>query len=290
MNEISSIDELLTSKSVSPSEIKLEVDPEPSILTNEDENQESDSSESESYDLSDNEESESDNENESETLSNVDDYGNPKENKTYTEEELNERINKAIRDRLARIKTNGQESPIEHVQKNKDEGEADWEQQLERFIEDKVSRMGQKQAKEQQRQQEAELESQFRDKFAQGMQRFSDFNEVVENQPVSDAMTLALRGVNDPAAFIYAASKRHPDELQRISKLNPYSQMIEMGRLEERMRKSPVTTKTPKPLSKIKEDSNIPTKKQTKRPDDDIDALLAQSDAKRKSLLLQKRR
>jgi hypothetical protein len=121
------------------------------------------------------------------------------------------------------------------------------------------------------------------------MGRFGDFHDVVGSQPVTDAMTLALRGVSDPAAFIYAASKRHPAELQRISQIkDPYSQIVEMGKLEERMKKQPVQTKAPRPIGRNTEDAPmVTTKKKSTEPS--IEELIAQSEKKKMSMMKQKR-
>jgi hypothetical protein len=101
-------------------------------------------------------------------------------------------------------------------------------------------------------------------------------------------MTYALRGLSDPAAFIYAASKRHPQELARISQIaDPAAQIMEMGRLEERMRKAPVGTKAPKPISKTRDEGGLPA--QAKKKEQTIEDLIAHSDAKRRAQLQQKR-
>ncbi len=114
------------------------------------------------------------------------------------------------------------------------------------------------------------------------MDRFTDFREVVGSQPIDDAMTLALRGMGDPSAFIYAASKRHPQEIERIAKLpDPYARMVEMGKLEERMRRNKPSTKAPRPLGRTKEDAT--TKVTPKQKDTTGDDLLAKADAKRLS-------
>ncbi len=141
-------------------------------------------------------------------------------------------------------------------------------------------------ATDQQRQererQEHRAQQEFAQKFTKGMERFGDFREIVGAQPIDDAMTLSLRAMNDPTAFIYAASKRHPKELERISKLpDPYARMVEMGRLEERMRKNKPTTKTPRPLGRTKED--VVMKPVVKEKDTSGDDLLAKADAKRLS-------
>jgi hypothetical protein len=224
-----------------------------------------------------------------------DDYGNAKTPpKTYTEEEVNERINKAIRERLARGNNQGQQPTQQQVAQQAQEFEYNpdstesWEGQLEKFVEKTVSKIGQKQAQQQQQARDEAHQAEFEDKFTRGMGRFSDFRDVVGAQPVTDPMTYALRGMADPAAFIYAASKRQPAELQRIANISdPAVQIMEMGRLEERMRKAAPGTKAPKPISKTREDGSMPVN--TKKKEQSIEDLIAKSDAKRKAQLNQKR-
>ncbi len=225
----------------------------------------------------------------------IDDYGNPKAApRTYTEEEVNERINKAVRDRLARER--GNQTPAEQAatQAKAAEFEYDpdskesWQSQLEQFVEKTVSKMGQKEAQRKQQERDMQAQQEFQERFTNGMDRFGDFKEVVGAQPISDPMTYALRGMKDPAAFIYAASKRAPQEIQRISRLeDPYAQMVEMGKLEERMRKQPMTTKAPRPVTRTTEDlSSAPQKKKT---EPSIEDLIAHADAKRRAQLTSRR-
>lgn len=224
-----------------------------------------------------------------------DDYGNTKTPpKTYTEEEVNERINKAVRERLARANNQNQQPTQQQVAQQAQgfeynpDSEESWEGQLEKFVEKTVSKISQKQAQQQQQVKDEQVQAEFEDKFTRGMNRFSDFRDVVGSQPVTDPMTYALRGLPDPAAFIYAASKRHPQELSRISQIqDPAAQIMEMGRLEERMRKAAPTTKAPKPVSRSQNDSSLPTK--AKKTEPSIEDLIAKSDAKRKQQLNQKR-
>jgi hypothetical protein len=225
-----------------------------------------------------------------------DDYGNTKTpSKTYTEEEVNERINKAIRERLARGNNQNQQQPTQQQVAQQAQGfdynpdsEESWEIQLEKFVEKTVSKIGQKQAQQQQQERDQAHQAEFEDKFTRGMSRFSDFREVVASQPVTDPMTYALRGLTDPAAFIYAASKRHPTELARISQIaDPAVQIMEMGRLEERMRKSAPGTKAPRPVSKSRDDASMPSPQKKKEPS--IEDLIAKADAKKKALFNQKR-
>jgi len=225
-----------------------------------------------------------------------DDYGNPKAKpRTYTEDEVNERINKAVRERLARGNNNNNAAQQQQVQQQaKDfeynpDAEGNWQQQLEAFVEHTVSKMSQKEASRQQQYREEQAQAEFQDKFTQGMSKFNDFREVVGSQPVTDPMTIALRGMKDPASFIYAASKRNPQELQRISQLpDPVMQMVEMGKLEERMRKTAAGTKAPKPISRTREDAGLPIKDK-KNSEPSIEEMIANADKKRMAQLKQRR-
>jgi len=228
----------------------------------------------------------------------IDDYGNEKASpRTYTEDELNERINHAVRDRLARAeRNNGQQTQPtqQQVQQATSQGfeynaesNESWQQQLEQFVEQTVSRMGQRQTQQAHQQREQQEQAAFEDKFRQGMGKFQDFTQVVAHHPVTDAMTMALRGVSDPAAFLYAAAKREPKELERISQIrDPYTQIAEMGKLEERMKKGKPASKTPKPIGRTQEDLAIPHKS-SKQPS--LEELIAKDAAKRLALQKQRR-
>ncbi len=163
-----------------------------------------------------------------------DDYGNTKKPpRTFTEEEVNE----MFRQRNKNKSLEEQEylkKQMNLAQSNKDfeynpDSEESWEGQLEKFVEKTFSKISQKEAQKQQQARDEAHHAEFVDKFNQGMSRFSDFKEVVSSQPITDPMTYALRGMNNPAAFIYAASKRHPQELERISRIaDPAAQIMEI--------------------------------------------------------------
>lgn len=160
--------------------------------------------------------------------------------------------------------------------------ESTWQQQLKDFVKQTVNSMHSDEQQKTRAVQEQNAQREFQQKFTKGMDRFTDFREVVGNQPIDDAMTLSLRGMADPSAFIYAASKRHPQEIQRIAKLpDPYVRMVEMGKLEERMRRNKPSTKTPRPLGRTKEDAT--SKVTPKQKDTTGDDLLAKADVKRLS-------
>jgi hypothetical protein len=93
-------------------------------------------------------------------------------------------------------------------------------------------------------------------------------------------MTLATRAMADPAAFLYAAAKRAPQDLERISKIrDPYAQMTEMGKLEERMRRNKPATQAPRPLGRTID--NAPENAPKKKSEPTIEDLIARADAKK---------
>jgi hypothetical protein len=218
-----------------------------------------------------------------------DEYGNTQEPE-----------NEAIRERLARQARKheseinalraqlAQQSAAPDVQQAvKDfeydpESGGDWQQQLREFVKQTVSSMDVEKNTKQQRAEETRLQAEFESKFRDGMNRFDDFREVMTSLPceITDAMTLATRAMDNPAAFLYAAAKRNPQELERISRIrDPYAQMTEIGKLEERMRKNKPTTKAPRPLGRTPDDSISNAPKKQKEPNGDD--LLARADSKR---------
>lgn len=162
------------------------------------------------------------------------------------------------------------------------QADGNWQQQLDAYIEQAVVNMQHKKQREAQAAQEREIQQEFETKLLSGMDRFSDFRETIQALPceISNPMTIATRSLDDPAAFLYAAAKRHPQELERISKLkDPYAQVREMGKLEERMRKGKTTTQAPRPLGRAKEDAQVPVPKNKK--EETIEDLIAKNDAKK---------
>lgn len=224
----------------------------------------------------------------------LDDYGNEKApTKTYTEDEVNERINKAVRDRLSRMEKNQgiTQQQAQHAEQNFEydpKADGDWQQQLKQFVRQTYQETIQEERQQIARQREQQIQSEFEAKFHNGMSKFTDFREVVGQQPITDAMTVATRAMKDPAAFLYAASKRHAPELQRISAIpDQYTQMVEMGKLEERMRKNKSASNAPKPLSRTQEDANV-SYKSDKEPT--IEDMIAEAEAKKRKILNSRRK
>ena len=192
----------------------------------------------------------------------IDEYGNPIEPpRTYTEDE----VQRMIRDRLSRGRNAEQPQPTPaHVQKVAEDFKADpnseesWEGQLNTFI-DKRLETRQAQLKQQEwQQQEGQRQAEFEAKFNSGMSKYQDFEAVVSRAApaITPTMMMATRSLDNPAAFVYAAAKLHPGELDRISRIgDALSQAAEVGRLHERMVKHRgVTSAAPKPLEVIKGD------------------------------------
>lgn len=203
----------------------------------------------------------------------IDEYGNEivaKEEKMYPESE----VNKMIRERLARG-NHGQQPTAAEVATAKeqvnqtldsDATEAEWERELSKVVDKIVTnklqakeqeqRQLQKQAEEiRWREQEAKIQAEFEDKFTSTMGKYSDFKTVVNDKPITDAIMIGIRGMPNPAAFLYAACKQQPQEIERISKIQDFpTQMLELGRLDEKIRKANNVTKSSRPISNHKGD------------------------------------
>lgn len=223
--------------------------------------------------------------------SEYDDYGNKQEPEN---EVIRERLARQARKHqaeidLLRAQLSQQNAPQNVQQAAKDfeydpNASGDWQQQLASFVKQTVKSMNQEQEQSTRQQEEAQVQHEFESKFRDGMNKFDDFRDVISGLPceITNPMTLATRAMQDPAAFLYAAAKRHPQDLERISKIrDPYAQMTEIGKLEERMRKNKPTTKSPRPIGRTAEDA--PTKAAKKKEDLSGDDLLAKADAKRMS-------
>ena len=196
----------------------------------------------------------------------------------------------ALRAQLTPQQTKAVENAAQNFQYDPD-SEQSVTEQLETFIEQTITKLTTKRYEQEQQLQEQKIQAEFEEKLVNGMQRFHDFRDVLSELPceITNPMTYATRAMTDPAAFLYAAAKRHPEELERISKMrDPYAQIAEMGKLEERMRRNKPTTKAPRPLGRTPEDASIPVPKNKK--EESIEDLIAKSDSKRLAQLRQKQR
>jgi hypothetical protein len=123
------------------------------------------------------------------------------------------------------------------------------------FVKEAIQEVSQDQVRERQEYAKRQAEAEFESKLFSGMSKYPDFVNVLSETPVSDAMVMGIRGLDNPAAFLYAAAKRHPEELARIGKINdPYQQAAEMGRLHDRIAKAKRASSAPRPLSQDRSD------------------------------------
>lgn len=187
----------------------------------------------------------------------VDEYGNPiQKSRMYSEDE----VQKMIRDRLSRITPQQQDQVKEAAQDFKADpnNPETWEAQLEKFVESTINKVTKRQYETEWKQKEQQKQADFESKFSLGMQKYKDFHETVRDMPITDAMMIAAREMKDPAAFIYAAAKLHGAEIKRIAGLpNAMQQAVEIGKLEEKMKKARNLTRASKPLTPTKSDTAV---------------------------------
>lgn len=206
---------------------------------------------------------------------NIDEYGNelPKP-RMYSEEE----VNRMMRERFSRgsfaqqqqyEQNQAQQQAIKDFKADPNSDDS-WEVQLEQFVENTINKRVQRETQQAQQLREQQVQAEFETKFTTGMSRYQDFQQIVSNQPITDSMMMAMRGMSDPAAFVYAAAKNHAKELQRISQIqDPFQQGAEIGKLEERMKKARAVTSATKPLPKTVGDM-VNVKVESKKSIDDL--------------------
>jgi hypothetical protein len=193
--------------------------------------------------------------------SKIDEYGNPIEPpRIYTEEE----VQRMIRERLSRGRHADQPQPTNRqIEKAVDDFKADPHsddalEQLNTFIDKRIESRQKEQREREWRNQEAMRQAEFESKFNAGMNKYQDFEHVVGKVGplITPTMMRATSGLNDPAAFLYAAAKLHPGEIERISRLGDgVVQAAEVGRLHERMVKARnLASAAPKPIEPVKGD------------------------------------
>lgn len=225
----------------------------------EEKSQEEDNTSEEEKDLSASDESSDDE---------LDEYGTKVgKPKLYTEEEVQSMIRKRLKDRH-------ESKDVQDATKEftpDPNSEESWETQLDAFI-DRRLESREKEARDKEWKREEEItQADYEIRFTEGMGKYKDFKQVVANKPLTNAMMLATRSMKDPAAFVYAASKQHPKELERISQIKDVvHQATEIGRLEERMKKARIIPQSPPPSKKIKGDAS------SEMPQVSIDQRIAQ--------------
>lgn len=199
----------------------------------------------------------------------LNDYGLPEAppvEKMYPESE----VNKMIRERLDRMKQTATPEQVKQISadmKETPQTSEDWEVELNAAIDRRVDSREKIQNQQNEERKELQRQAAFENKFNEGMKKYPDYWKTVNDVgEISPTIFVSIRGMDTPAEFLYAAAKLQPKELQRITKIeDPATMIMEMGRLDERMRKAAVITNAPRPLDRYKGDyhnEDAPKKKE----------------------------
>lgn len=221
--------------------------------------------------------------------------------KSYSKAEMDAYANQIVRERLARLERNHQpQQPAQQQQQQaqqqgfqyNEDSNLDWQQQLEQFVYQVADKREQNKAAQIQRAIEEQRIAAFEDKFKGGMEKFKDYHTVVGGKNVTDAMLMAASEIADPAALFYAASKRMPEELEKIAAIqNPYAQAAAIGKLDEKLRVQPKkTSNAPKPVSQTKTDTIAPMYQPKESTGNPLDDMLIADNAKRQAASNARRR
>lgn len=223
----------------------------------------------------------------------TDEYGNPKpEKKMYSEDEVNQRIQEAVRERVARFERNNpdatQQQKREATREIAQDEAQGWQEQLKGFVKQTFVEMNQEQQRETQQRQEQQQKAELESKILSGRGRFKDYDQRLMSAPITDAMLMAAGSADDPAAFLHRATEVAMDDLKRISQIqSPYKQMTEIGKLEDKLRHKKAQTKSPRPGSRVKDDDTMPLKEEKEPTPDD---LIRQVESQRLKMINDRRR
>lgn len=108
----------------------------------------------------------------------------------------------------------------------------------------------------------ASTEKDFTRKYASGMKKFADWDEVVtDDVQISKTAVSALKETDDPAAIVYNLGKLPSSELDKFNDLSPAKQALYIGRMEAKLEKGSKgnesserrTSKAPEPISPTRE-------------------------------------
>jgi hypothetical protein len=190
----------------------------------------------------------------------INDYGIPEpvkaEEKKYTDSDMQ----RMIRERLERVKQTATPAQVQEIAKDFKSSTPDatveqWEKEFDAHVNKTLDQREEKAKVLRMQEHENKIQKEYENRFADGMGKYQDFWEVVNKNPITPPMMIATRSMENPAAFLYAASKLHPETLTRIAGMTDHAaQMVEIGRLEERMIKASRSTKAPRPLERIQGD------------------------------------
>lgn len=224
---------------------------------------------------------------EEDDLDDYGDVGDESDEPVYSKKKMQEIVQERLRRERARYEKMMEEARMSQAPQQPEApadpyaqsaDNQDWEAQLDTILEQRMQKIEQKKMQEAVRAREEQEQKEYAQKFEAGMSRYEDFGDVVDPFSMSDHMMMATRGLKNPAAFIYSANKHHAEDLSKIKQLPPAQQMVEIGRLEERMRRQRSTqSKAPAPIMPDKGD----VRHKSFTPSNSVDQLLMREQSDR---------
>lgn len=121
----------------------------------------------------------------------------------------------------------------------------------------KREQLTQQKEKEQRLQAEAK---ELQNKFAKGLDKYDDFQDVIDSLPFTNEMLQAVIASNNVEDFVYSLGKNRFEDVERIFKLPPKQQYKEMVKLElefEQSKNKKIVKPTPAPPVAVKGNSHI---------------------------------
>ena len=181
--------------------------------------------------------------------------GDVKEPKLFSQEDLDAAIGKRLAreqrkwDREARRVEASKPVPVEQV---KQEQFATTEEYVDALTTSKAAQLVQQQQSAKQQQ---EFLGNYHDKEEEARGKYEDFEQVAYNPklPITDVMAQTIQASDNGPDIVYYLGT-NPKEADRISRLAPFLQAKEIGRLEAKIASEPVTKRTssaPAPISPV---------------------------------------
>ena len=181
--------------------------------------------------------------------------GDVKEPKLFSQEDLDAAIGKRLAreqrkwDREARQAEASKPVPVEQV---KQEQFATTEEYVDALTTSKAAQLVQQQQSAKQQQ---EFLGNYHDKEEEARSKYEDFEQVAYNPklPITDVMAQTIQASDNGPDIVYYLGT-NPKEADRISRLAPFLQAKEIGRLEAKIASEPVTKRTssaPAPISPV---------------------------------------
>ena len=98
--------------------------------------------------------------------------------------------------------------------------------------------------------QQSVVEAQWDEAQELAREKYEDFDDVVYGEvTITEPMALSIKGMKDGAEIAYHLGK-NPKDADRIGKLSPIDQVLEMGAIRERLKERTQKQKPPTPISR----------------------------------------